>query len=370
MRSANRSQSSRSHVAPDAAVPGVARSRAGARGCRPRTTRCPPGERVGSDVVICPVSRNGAAGTAPDCTWLIACDHVVDRVGDVHGARGARSGAPVHGTAPSSAQSTLTVPGSSSKVRSGPGDRSGTSAGSSSRVVERRGQHVGDDGAADGVPLAVGGADRDRARPPVDLDADDLGAGADLAAHRRANRRGQGLGELAGAALGDREADRLAQHRQQHPHQRRSRGRRAGCRRGRRCRRAAPGPPRPPKRCRPSSVDRREQRLDEAEAAHVPQRGQHADAVADRRERREQGTDEVVGPTRSHSAHSSQPGLAVARRVRLVETGRGRRRGRGAAPPSCRRGTGARAPRARAASAARAARGRRTGSSGEAAASG
>ena len=86
IRSANRSQSSRSQSPGCCRRPRRARSPA-ARGCRPTATRCRPGERVGSVVVIWPVSRNGAAGTAPARHLAQGLGHLADRVGDVHRAR-------------------------------------------------------------------------------------------------------------------------------------------------------------------------------------------------------------------------------------------------------------------------------------------
>ena len=74
----------------------------------------PAGDRVGSVVVIWPASRNGRAGTRPAATCASAsvASATLSATCTVPGAYG---GVPAHGTAPSSAQSTLTVAGSSWK---------------------------------------------------------------------------------------------------------------------------------------------------------------------------------------------------------------------------------------------------------------
>ena len=76
----------------------------------------PAGDRVGSAVVICPISRNGSAGMSPELMWRHPLAEVVDGAGQVHGARGGAGGSR-QGTGPLSAQSTLTVPGSHWKDR-------------------------------------------------------------------------------------------------------------------------------------------------------------------------------------------------------------------------------------------------------------
>ena len=71
-------------------------------------------ERVGSEVVICPTSRNGSDGTL----WLVICAWV--RLSwSIESIRctvpGAAGGGLVHGTGAERAQSTLMVAGSNSK---------------------------------------------------------------------------------------------------------------------------------------------------------------------------------------------------------------------------------------------------------------
>ena len=140
----------------------------------------PAGDRVGSVVVICPASRNGRAGTAPACTW--PRDSVISSTESATcTVPGATTGVPRHGTGPSSAQSTLTVPGSSWNASIARAVARRDVAGVQQAAVEQRRGHVGDHGPASAVPAPAGGAYGGRAAA-VDLDRDDLGAGVDLAA--------------------------------------------------------------------------------------------------------------------------------------------------------------------------------------------
>ena len=92
----------------------------------------PCGERLGSAVVICPASRNGSRGTTPATTWLNdSC--IAETESATCRQPGAAGGAEAHGTGPSRAQSTLTVPGSSSKRVIARATDAGRSSGATSR---------------------------------------------------------------------------------------------------------------------------------------------------------------------------------------------------------------------------------------------
>ena len=213
MRSAKRSRSSWPH-APVHLVRGVAaglRPAAG-RGCRPRTTRCRRASGWGRSIVIWPVSRNGRSGTTPDDTcarvWVISSTESATCT-----VPGARSGRLVHGTGPESAQSTLTVPGSSSKSRM---PRT-TRAGRCSSATSRPKRWVADTSASTArvaYDCAVAGAYAGHAAV-ADVDGRHLGVGHQLRAAGGA-AGDERVGELLGAAAGDGEADRLAEHRHQH----------------------------------------------------------------------------------------------------------------------------------------------------------
>ena len=296
--------------AADAAVARVARRRAGARGCRPTSTRCPPGERVGSVVVIWPASRKGCAGIAPARHLAERLGHLLDGVGDVDGARRRTAGAVAHGTGPLSAQSTLTVPGSSWKrriARDGPrgqvllGDQAAVEVGARPRRPAPRA------GAANRSPSAVR---TPVARPRLDLDPGHLGVAADLAAAglEPVGQRLRSAGRRRPRAPGSRRSARASS---------------SGCPSG-----PSPGASSgmsacpalpasssrgasPPNRCRPRSAAGVSSVLTKPRPPTDRQPGQRAEAGADRRERREQRADELVADPVPRRAQL-QPRLAVA----------------------------------------------------------
>ena len=87
----------------------------------------PSGERLGSEVVIWPVSRKGSAGTESSATWLSACD-IWWRESETCTVPGAYAGGCSQGTGPSRAQSTLMVAASSRKRCIARTTRAGSSA--------------------------------------------------------------------------------------------------------------------------------------------------------------------------------------------------------------------------------------------------
>ena len=218
----------------------VARRRAAARACRPTATRCPAGDRVGSVVVIWPASRNGAAGIVPRPRPARA-----PRSSARPSRRRARCPGACAGLArprapgPSSAQSTLTVPGSSWKRRIARAASGGAGRSARRRPPYRCGAATSATTARRAAqPLAVAGAYAGRAAV-AHVDPVDLGSPQRISPPSDAEPPGQRPGQLAGAALGHREADGLAEHASSAAPSARSRARRAGCRRARRCRPAA-----------------------------------------------------------------------------------------------------------------------------------
>ena len=138
----------------------------------------PAGERVGSVVVICPASRNGRSGTTPAPICSMACwiSSMESATCTVPGAYG---GVTAHGTGPDSAQSTFTVPGSSSNRLETP-HRARRQLGRRYQAAVQRGrEHVRDHGRGrDPRPVRETYA----ADPVVGgVDADDLGRAAHLA---------------------------------------------------------------------------------------------------------------------------------------------------------------------------------------------
>ena len=97
----------------------------------------PAGERVGSAVVICPVSMKGRAGIALAATWLSASD-IWSTESATCTVPGSYGGGVDHGTGASRAQSTLTVEGSSWNFFIALAVRAGTSS-SRSRSPYSRG---------------------------------------------------------------------------------------------------------------------------------------------------------------------------------------------------------------------------------------
>ena len=366
IRSANRSQSSWSHAA-GCPRPPASRGRL-LRHVRVGPHRLGAGGRpggVGGGHLAGQQER--PAGIAPRRDLAERLGHLLDGVGDVHRAR--RAVGPVaHGTGPSSAQSTFTVPGSSWKRAHRPHDRAraGRSSATSppyrwvattSASTARRG--------GDRSPSAVRRRPRGRRRPRP-------------AAPRRRHRisppavqpAASACGELAGAAHGHGEADRLAEHRQQSAHQTRSPGESSGMS-------AWPALPASSSRAAGAGETlaaevggRGEHRPDEVEAADRAQPASAAEAGAHRRERRERAPSTSWSPIAVPVRAQLEPGRAVAG-VLLVEHRRAvtsRSRCRIAHCPS-----GERMPehgRARAPTSARAPPARRTGSSRDAAASG
>jgi hypothetical protein len=88
----------------------------------------PAGERVGSAVVICPVSMNGFAGIVCEATWLSA-SAIWSTESAMCTVPAAYGGGEDQGTGPSRAQSTLIVEGSSWKRCIARAVRAGRSSG-------------------------------------------------------------------------------------------------------------------------------------------------------------------------------------------------------------------------------------------------
>ena len=176
---------------------------------------------------------------------------------------------------------------------------------------------IGQDGVPGDDPLAAG--EEHGRGPAVDrLDPGHLRVTPHLAAAGDHPAR-QRLSQTAGAADGDGEAHGLGEHAHQDPHQAGARCRQgdvgvAGVARQQGARRLAP-------EARGAHVGGRgEQQLDEVEATDRPQPGQGAQTVADRRERREQGADQLVADPVPERAQL-QPRLAVAGLLLLHQAG-------------------------------------------------
>ena len=304
IRSANRSQSSRSQTPRMPPVAGVAHGRPAGRGCRPTTTRCPPATGWGRwSSSVRPAGTAARARRRPrpgrDASAICSTESATCTVpGAYAGAARPRDRA---------VEGPVDLDRATGRAGRRACPRAPARAGPRRRPAGRTGcgrDDVGDHGAARRRTRSPStSADAGRAAVGRRRCRVDLGVAADLAAQRLA-AAGPAPGRARRRRPRARGSRRSARASPAASPSARSRARRAGCRRGRRCRRAAAAASRPPNRVRPSSAAGVSRVFTKREATDRGAGGPGGRAPAGPAGTGVSRPPTRCGPIRSHSSHS------------------------------------------------------------------